>query len=194
MIQSLVAPFTELSATEKSWVVNNITGGNVPITLYGVTKPKAIWDTIIGLNLGLNALQGLVRQQMTGLYQTKALVAINSLYAQTNSLSTFPQLFTLNATYYNTLIASGVFAKSPSVLKSIFSVDLTVQILHYVNLDSYVPDLTALSNFWVTFGSVYLYNTDPAFLNKISTSTTQAQVEATAASFVIPSTAAGVQE
>ena len=183
-----------MTATEQSWIANNITGGNVPITLYGVTKPKAIWDTIIGLNLGLNALQGLVRQQMTGLYQTKALVAINSLYAPTNSLSTFPQLFTLNATYYNTLIASGVFAKSPSVLKSIFSVDLTVQILRFVNLDSYVPDLSALSNFWVKFGTDVVYKNDPTLVTKISTSNTQIQVDITAAAFVIPSTSSGVQE
>jgi len=183
------APFSTLSTLEKSWVLNNLTGGLNTITVNGMSKQKAIYDTIYGLNLGLNALSGIIQKYMTGPTQTAALAAVKSLYPPTNALNSYPDLLTLNTTYFNSLVASNVLKSIPSTLKEITSVDWTIYILRYVNLDTYTPDLTKLSDFWISFFT-YASSVNPAFATKISTAYTQNQADAMAAAFVIPSTSA----
>ena len=127
---------------------------------------------------------------MTGSSQTKALAAVRSLYAPVSNLKTIPDLLTLNATFYSTLYSSNVFSTSPAILKQLTSVDLTIQILRYVNLDNYAPDLGKMSGFWVNYGTVYLTNTDLAFLSKISNTLNQNQVDAFCAAFIPPASVA----
>ena len=130
---------------------------------------------------------------MTGAAQTKALASVKSLYAATLALSSYPDLINLNTTYYNALIGSGVFATAPTIIKEITKVDLTINILHYVNLDNYVPDLQKLSDFWVSFGT-YVSASDPILMSKLATTYTQPQVDAMAAAFMIPATATETTE
>jgi hypothetical protein len=130
---------------------------------------------------------------MTGSAQTTALAAVKSLYTPTNALNSYQDLLTLNATYFKTLVASGVLKTIPTTLKQITSIDWTIYILNYVNLDKFSPDLIKLSDFWISFFT-YVTSINPSFATKLSTSYTQNQADAMAAAFVIPSSLAAQTE
>jgi hypothetical protein len=141
----------------------------------------------------LNALTGIIQKDMTGSAQTTALAAVKSLYTPTNALNSYQDLLTLNATYFNTLVASGVLKTIPTTLKQITSIDWTIYILNYVNLDKFSPDLTKMSDLWISFFT-YVTSFNPTLATKLSTSYTQNQADAMAAAFVIPSSSAAQTE